>query len=107
MEFDGKEFSRKLIARAMQCETIEELIVLAKENGAELTEEQAQAYLDEFEDFDLDSKNSNGLSVLTCYGDCDHCGDHDPDCVCDDDCPCENTFGLDYSLVKRRIYNGN
>lgn len=56
MKIDGKEISRKVLAEAMKCETPEELMKLAKEHGAEITKEQAEAYLSEFEDIDLDSE---------------------------------------------------
>ena len=54
-KIDGKEISREVLAKAMLCETPEELVKLAKENGVELTKEVAEAYLSEFEDIDLDS----------------------------------------------------
>jgi predicted DNA-binding protein len=39
----------------MQCETADELIALANSEGIELTKEEAEAYLAELEDFELDS----------------------------------------------------
>jgi predicted DNA-binding protein len=39
----------------MQCETADELIALANSEGIELTKEEAEAYLVELEDFELDS----------------------------------------------------
>ena len=55
MKIDGKEISREVLAEAMRCETPEALMKLAKENGVELTKEQAEAYLAEIDDIDLDS----------------------------------------------------
>ena len=52
-----KELSKELIVKAMQCETPEELIELAKEEGVELTQEEAEAYLAELEDFELNSED--------------------------------------------------
>ena len=52
-----KELSKELIVKAMQCETPEELIELAKEEGVELTQEEAEAYLAELEDFELSSND--------------------------------------------------
>ena len=40
----------------MQCETPEQLVDLAKSEGIELTLEEAQAYLSEMDDFELDSQ---------------------------------------------------
>ena len=55
MKVNGQEISRKVVAKAMQCDTPEELMALAKEHGFEITTEQAEAYLAEMEDIDLDS----------------------------------------------------
>ena len=45
MEINGKEISKELIEKAAKCQTMGELLALAKENGIELTAEQAEAYL--------------------------------------------------------------
>ncbi|MBE8949607.1 MAG: hypothetical protein SR3Q1_03285 [Quinella sp. 3Q1] len=47
---------KELIAKAMQCETPEQLVELAKSEGIELTLEEAQAYLAKMDDFELDSQ---------------------------------------------------
>ena len=51
------ELSKELIAKAMQCETPEELIELARGGGIEMTKEEAEAYLAELEDFELSSND--------------------------------------------------
>ena len=38
---------KELIARAKETGTVEELLALAKENGTELTEEEAKTYFDQ------------------------------------------------------------
>ena len=55
-KLDLNSLTKEQIAMAMECETPEELIELAKEAGVELTLEQAKAYLDELEDFELTSE---------------------------------------------------
>ena len=50
MEINGKEISQELLDKAAKCETAEELLALARENGIELTAEQAEAYLSMSED---------------------------------------------------------
>ena len=42
MEINGKEISKELMDKAAKCETVEELLALARENGIELTAEQAE-----------------------------------------------------------------
>ena len=55
MPIDKNEITKEMIANAMQCETADELIALANSEGIELTKEEAEAYLAELEDFELDS----------------------------------------------------
>ena len=55
MPIDKNEITKEMIAKAMQCETADELIALANSEGIELTKEEAEAYLAELEDFELDS----------------------------------------------------
>ena len=62
MEIKGKEITKELVAKAMQCDTPEELVALAKEHGFEITTKQAEAYLVELEDFDLDSEQMKKVS---------------------------------------------
>ena len=62
MKFKGQEISKEVVEKAMQCDTPEELVALAKEHGFEITTKQAEAYLVELEDFDLDSEQMKKVS---------------------------------------------
>ena len=53
-KFDLNSLTKEQIEQASQCKTPEELIELAKKAGVELTIEEAQAYLDELENVELD-----------------------------------------------------
>ena len=53
-KLDLNSLTKKQIAMAAKCKTPEELIELAKKAGVELTIEEAQAYLDELENVELD-----------------------------------------------------
>ncbi len=53
-KLDLNSLTKEQIAMAAQCKTPEELIELAKKTGMELSIEQAQAYLDELENMELD-----------------------------------------------------
>jgi hypothetical protein len=55
MKVNGQEISKEVLAKALLCDTPEELMALAKKEGFEITTEQAEAYLAEMEDIDLDS----------------------------------------------------
>ena len=55
MPINKNELTKEQIAKAMSCETVEELMELAKSEGIELTKEEAEAYLAETDDVELDS----------------------------------------------------
>ncbi|MCR5301580.1 MAG: hypothetical protein K6E49_03990 [Lachnospiraceae bacterium] len=44
------------MTKVMQCRNAEELIKLAGENGIEVSKEEAEAFLDEYADVELDEK---------------------------------------------------
>ena len=50
------ELTKEQIAKAMSCETADELMALAKVEGIELTKEEAEAYLAELDDVELDGE---------------------------------------------------
>ena len=54
MPINKSELTKEMIEKAMQYETADELIALAKAEGITLTKEEAEAYLAELEDFELD-----------------------------------------------------
>ena len=55
MSIDEKQITEEMIAKAMQCESPEELRAYAKSEGFDITEEEAKALFAELEDFELDS----------------------------------------------------
>ena len=56
MPINKNELTKEQIAKAMSCETAEELMELAKSEGIELKKEEAEAYLAEMSDVELDSE---------------------------------------------------
>ena len=70
MPINKNELTKEQIQKAMSCETAEELMALAKAEGIELTKEEAEAYMAELTDFELDEaalKNVAG-GAKACYG---------------------------------------
>ena len=69
MPINKSELSKEMTVKAMQCETAEELLALAKTGGIELTKEEAEAYMAEMSDLELDEhqlkKVAGGVNV--CY----------------------------------------
>ena len=54
MPTNKNELTREMIMKAMQCKDADELIALAKAEGKEITKEEAEAYLAELDDVELD-----------------------------------------------------
>ncbi len=56
MQYKGKEITKELLEAAQKCKNAQELIKLAEENGVELSVEEAEAFLDELTDTELDAE---------------------------------------------------
>ena len=67
MPINKNELTKEQIAKAMSCETVEELMELAKSEGIELTKEEAEAYMAEMEDVELDSDALKQVAGGMCY----------------------------------------
>ena len=74
MPIDKNELTKEQIAKAMACETAEKLMALAKSEGVELTKEEAEAYLAEMSDVELDEAALKKVAGGRCYSDCDEYG---------------------------------
>ena len=57
MKIDEKNITKEMLEKALDCETADELIALAKAEGYDITKEEAEAYLDEMENRELDRKD--------------------------------------------------
>ena len=53
MPVNKNEITKEMLEKAMQCNTAEELIALAKSEGIEITEAEAEAYLAELSECEL------------------------------------------------------
>ncbi|MCR5650292.1 MAG: Nif11-like leader peptide family RiPP precursor [Lachnospiraceae bacterium] len=71
MAINKNELTKEQVKKAMQCETAEELMKLAKADGFSITKEEAEAYMTELADIDLDdSELKNIAGGDECYLDC-------------------------------------
>ncbi len=78
MPIERKELTQEQIMKAMKCRTVDELISLAKAEGFDITKDEAEAYLAELANIELDEealgKTAGGLvtpmSALKCPGLC-------------------------------------
>ena len=71
MSINRNEITKEMLAKAVQCRNADELIALAKTEGCEITNEEAEAYMAELADIELDGvklKNVAGGGKV-CYAD--------------------------------------
>ena len=61
------ELTKEQIQKAMACETAEELMAVAKAEGYELTKDEAEAYMAEMGDVELDSDALKQVAGGMCY----------------------------------------
>ena len=75
MPIDKKKLTKEMMIKAAQCETADDLIALAKTGGFEITKEEAEAYLAELENMELDSADLDKVAAgsRVCYA-VDGCG---------------------------------
>ena len=67
MPINKNEITKEMIEKAMQCETADELIALAKAGGYEITKEEADAYIAELADVELDEKALRKVAGGDCW----------------------------------------
>ena len=54
MPINKNELTKEMLEKAMQCKSADELVALAKTVGYEMTKEEAESYMTELSDFELD-----------------------------------------------------
>ena len=83
MQIKKEAITREMIEKALTCENPKDLVALSGKEGYEMTENEAEAYLDELADFKLDSEALKKIAGGGCgyY----NCGARQQDC--DDYCP--------------------
>ena len=79
MPINNKEITKEMLMQAMQCKDADELVALAKTGGIELTKKEAEAYLAELADFELDDGQLKKVAggIFECYmrHNCGYIGD--------------------------------
>ena len=75
MPIDKSKITKEILEKASHCKTADQLVALAKDNGVTLTKEEAEAYLAEFENLELDSADLDKVAggKRVCYA-VDGCG---------------------------------
>ena len=67
MPINKKEITKDMIRKAMQCKDADELMALAKANGFDITKEEAEAYMVEMADVELDGEELKTVAGGKCY----------------------------------------
>ena len=62
MPINKNEITKEMLEKALQCKTSDELIALAKTGGCEITKEEAEAYLAEMKDLELDDERLKNVA---------------------------------------------
>ena len=73
MPINKNEITKEMLEKAIQCETVEELIAYAKSEGVDITGEEAEAYLAELSEFELKDGEIRHVAGGVCGNtDCPH-----------------------------------
>ena len=75
MPINKNKITKEVLEKAMQCKDANDLMNLAKANGFDITKEEAEAYLAELDDQELDSEQLKRVAggqkdYMECYFDC-------------------------------------
>ena len=72
-KIEKNRITKEMINAAMQCKDADELVTVAKAKGYELTKDEAEAYIAELSDFELDEETLSkaaGGGCGDCYSEC-------------------------------------
>ena len=67
MPINKREITKEQIEKAMQCKTADELMALAKAEGFAITKEEAEAYLVELADVELNEETLKKVAGGICW----------------------------------------
>ena len=75
MPINKNELTKEQFEKAMKCRSADELMALAKAEGFAITKDEAEAYLTELADVELDEIQLTKVAGGGCYPDCpkDYC----------------------------------
>ena len=77
-KIEKNKLTKEMIEKALACKTADELMKIAKAEGYEMTVEEAEAYMTELADFELDEEALSKAAGGARYSkDCElHCVSH-------------------------------
>ena len=69
MPIDKTKLTKAMLNEAAKCETADELVALARTEGMEITKAEAEAYLAEMDNVELDNASLDKVAGGGCYSD--------------------------------------
>ena len=69
MPIDKSKLTKEMLEKAMKCQTADELMALVKAEGMEITKAEAEAYLAEMDNVELDNAALDKVAGGGCYND--------------------------------------
>ena len=63
-----EELTKEMVKKALRCKDADELLALAKSEGYGMTREEAEAYMAEMDDVELDGEALKKVAGGLCYG---------------------------------------
>lgn len=69
-KIERNKITREMIETALKCKNADELVAAAKAEGFELARDEAEAYLSELSDFELDDEALSKAAGGGCYSEC-------------------------------------
>lgn len=70
MPINRNKLTKEMIEKAMKCKTADELIALAKAGGFDVTKDEAEAYMEELADVEMDEETLKKVAGGRCYSEC-------------------------------------
>ena len=70
MPINKNELAQEMIQKALQCNTAEDLIAYANSEGLDITKDEAEAYMAELADVELDGNELTKIAGGASYKDC-------------------------------------
>ena len=67
MPIDKSKITKEILEKASHCKTADQLVALAKDNGITLTKEEAEAYMAEMDNMELDEDALDNVAGGMCY----------------------------------------
>ena len=67
MPIDKSKITKEMLDKALECKTADQLVALAKDNGITLTKEEAEAYMAEMDNMELDEDALDNVAGGMCY----------------------------------------